>query len=233
MSKIRVKFSKLGELKYISHLDMMRVFQRAIRRCRIEVKHSEGFNPHPSMSFSTAIGLGLETDGEYMDIELIGDISPDEFIKKVNVQLPEGLKLLKGRLMEPHEKAIMSQIRWGSYAVEINNINTESQEQLLKAIENFIIRDEIIHESMKKKKGKFVTRQTNIREMIGKIEKLVSGDDFLILKLLVRTGSEGNIKPEVVLNSLKHYQDIEIDDKNIKIKRIELYTEKDGIIASI
>lgn len=233
MSKIRVKFSKLGELKYISHLDMMRVFQRAIRRCRIEVKHSEGFNPHPAMSFSTAIGLGLETDGEYMDIELIEDISPDDFIQKVNVQLPEGLKLLKGKLMEPHEKAIMAQIRWGSYAVEINNIDINLQEQLLKEIENFMLRDEIIHESVKKKKGKFVTRQTNIREMIGKIEKLVSGDDFLILKLLVRTGSEGNIKPEVIIDSLKHYQSIDINDKDIKIKRIELYIEKEGIIAPV
>lgn len=229
MSKIRVKFSKFDQLKYISHLDMMRVFQRAIRRSGLNLKHSEGFNPHPLMSFSTAIGLGLETDGDYMDVEFLDEISPEAFIERVNTYLPLGLKMVKGKYIEAGDKAIMAQIRWGSYAMEIKNMDKVAQEKLSKAIENFLMRDEIIHESEKKKKHKMVLRQVNVREMIGKIDVLMSGEDYMILKFFIRTGSEGNIKPELVMDLLEKYEDVKLEAENITIKRIELYVEKEEI----
>ena len=68
--KARIKFCKYGSMKYIGHLDIMRYFQKAIRRSGLPIKYSEGFNPHQIMSFAAPLGVGITSDGEYMDIEL-------------------------------------------------------------------------------------------------------------------------------------------------------------------
>ena len=81
--KLRVKFSKTGHMKFIGHLDLMRFFQKAIRRSKIDIKYSEGFSPHQIMSFAAPLGLGIESFGEYMDIELVSDEISDIELKKL------------------------------------------------------------------------------------------------------------------------------------------------------
>ena len=68
--KIRIKFRKFGVMKFIGHLDMMRYFQKAIRRAGIDICYSGGFSPHMIMSFASPLGVGLTSDGEYLDIEV-------------------------------------------------------------------------------------------------------------------------------------------------------------------
>ncbi|MDY4561321.1 MAG: TIGR03936 family radical SAM-associated protein, partial [Peptostreptococcus porci] len=78
MSKImRIKFTKLGDMKYISHLDVQRLFQRVFRRAEVRLSYSQGFNPHPKMSYGNALALGVESYGEYVDIEIEDDLSPE------------------------------------------------------------------------------------------------------------------------------------------------------------
>ena len=81
---MRVKFIKTGYLKYLSHLDLVRLFIRAFSRANIPVKFSEGFNPHPKFSIGNPLPLGTESLAEYMDIELIEDMDPKEFMQKLN-----------------------------------------------------------------------------------------------------------------------------------------------------
>ena len=69
--KIRIKFRKYGALKFVGHLDMMRYFQKALKRAGIDMKYSEGFNPHMIMSFAAPLGVGITSDGEYFDIEVL------------------------------------------------------------------------------------------------------------------------------------------------------------------
>ena len=68
--KIRIKFRKYGVMKFIGHLDMMRYFQKAMRRAEIDIAYSEGFSPHQIMSFAAPLGVGITSDGEYLDIEV-------------------------------------------------------------------------------------------------------------------------------------------------------------------
>lgn len=68
--KVRIKFAKSGVMKFIGHLDMMRYFQKAMRRADIDIKYSEGFSPHQIMSFAAPLGVGITSDGEYLDIEV-------------------------------------------------------------------------------------------------------------------------------------------------------------------
>mgnify|MGYP001068438734 FL=1 len=80
--KLRVKFSKHGVLKFIGHLDVMRYFQKAIRRAGIDISYSAGFSPHQIMSFASPLGIGLESNGEYMDIEVNSLTSSREFMMR-------------------------------------------------------------------------------------------------------------------------------------------------------
>ena len=92
--KIRIKFAKYGTMKYIGHLDMMRFFQKAVRRAGIDVKYSEGFSPHQIMSFAAPLGVGLESTGEYMDLEVLTMTSPQEMMQMLNQVMVEGVEIL-------------------------------------------------------------------------------------------------------------------------------------------
>lgn len=89
--KLRVKFSKHGVLRFIGHLDVMRYFQKAIRRAGIDIAYSAGFSPHQIMSFAAPLGVGLESNGEYMDIEVHSLTSSKEFVDALNAQMVEGI----------------------------------------------------------------------------------------------------------------------------------------------
>ena len=71
MMKIRIKFRKYGTMKFIGHLDVMRYFQKAIRRAEVNIRYSEGFSPHQIMSFAAPLGVGITSEGEYVDIEVL------------------------------------------------------------------------------------------------------------------------------------------------------------------
>ena len=88
MSKlIRAKYKKEDDMIFISHLDLQRLLQRAFRRAEINLSYSQGFNPHPKMSYANALALGTESQGEYVDIEIEDDISAEEFLTRINEEL--------------------------------------------------------------------------------------------------------------------------------------------------
>ena len=116
-SKIRFKFSKTGTYKYFSHLDIISIISRAIRRAKISVKYSEGFNPKPKMSFGPPTSLGIESHAEYGDIILIGDPGPEDFLIRLNDALQDRLKIEKAvRVLNP-VKSIMGQTDIIKYSI--------------------------------------------------------------------------------------------------------------------
>ena len=120
MSKlIRVKYKKEDEMIFISHLDLQRLLQRAFRRAKINLSYSEGFNPHPKMSYGNALALGVESQGEYVDIEIEDDIEVKEFLERINEQLPDGIKFVKGQEIDPKTPSLSSIIVYGEYIFNI------------------------------------------------------------------------------------------------------------------
>ena len=91
--KLEVVFCKKGVLKYISHLDIVRLLQRAVRRANLPVSISQGFTPHYKIGFSNALKLGVESDGENAVFTMDGWMDPEEFRKRINEKLPEGIKV--------------------------------------------------------------------------------------------------------------------------------------------
>ena len=116
--KIRIKFSKYGTMKYIGHLDMMRFFQKAIRRAGIDVKYSEGFSPHQIMSFAAPLGVGMESRGEYMDIEVLSMTTAQEMKEALNRVMVEGVEILSVSILPDHAKNAMASVAAASYLLQ-------------------------------------------------------------------------------------------------------------------
>jgi len=92
--KIETVFCKKGALKYISHLDIVRLFQRAVRRAGLPVSLSQGFTPHYKIGFSNALKLGIESEGESAVFTIVNWMDPEEFKNRINEKLPEGVKII-------------------------------------------------------------------------------------------------------------------------------------------
>lgn len=230
MLTIRAKFTKGNDLIYIGHLDLIRVFKRALLRADIPADYSQGFNPQPKLSFATALSLGVESDGEYMDLELTKEIDCDEFINKVNEVLPHGIKIVKAKYIDGKHK-IMSLIRWSSYIIEINLKYTIEEDIIRNSIKEILDRKEIIVIKEKKKdKRKVIRKEVDIRDLIKDIDLLLYENNRIIIKTMLKTGSVGNLKPEIIVDLINEKEEINIIEDMTKIKRLELFIEDGGKI---
>ena len=108
--KVRIKFTKHGAMKFIGHLDIMRYFQKAMRRADVDIKYSEGFSPHQVMSFAAPLGVGLTSNGEYMDIEVNSMKDSKTMVSQLNEVMVEGIEVLSCRRLEDTAKNAMSMV---------------------------------------------------------------------------------------------------------------------------
>ena len=117
--KIRIKFAKTGVMKFVGHLDVMRYFQKAIRRAELPIAYSEGFSPHMLLSFASPLGVGISSTGEYFDMVLAEDMKTDEIVKRLNATMVEGMEVISARHV-PDGKAskAMSLVAGADYLVQ-------------------------------------------------------------------------------------------------------------------
>ena len=212
--KIRVKFSKHGAMKFIGHLDIMRYFQKAIRRAEIPIVFTEGFSPHMVMSFANPLGVGLTSDGEYFDIEIRTPISSKEAVQRLNDTMVEGIQILSFRQV-PDEKAskAMALVAAADYVVKFRE--GSAPEDWQEKVNGFLAQDSIKVVKTTKKKEE----EIEIRPLI--YEMHLTDDQGIFLKL--SSGSACNIKPELVLEAFAAYAGFEIPEFGLLIHRKEVY----------
>ena len=117
--KIRIKFSKQGNMRFIGHLDIMRYFQKAMRRADVDIRYSEGFSPHQIMSFAAPLGVGLTGSGEYLDIEVLSTESSGRMVERLNVQMAEGMEVLSFKRLPDSAGNAMSLVAACDYTVSL------------------------------------------------------------------------------------------------------------------
>ncbi len=210
--KARIKFSKKGNVKFVGHLDLMRFFQKAIKRADLDIAYSEGFSPHQIMSFASPLGVGVTSDGEYADIELNSALDSKTMVEKLNAQMVDGLEIKSIKKLSDKEKNAMSVVTAADYLVNIKNEKYTIED--LDKLKDFISQDNIF--IIKKSKKKEV--ETDIKSMIYKAEVK---DNKIFLKL--KTGSVSNLKPELFMKAFSNFLNKEFDGFSIEINRIELY----------
>ncbi|MBS7147514.1 MAG: TIGR03936 family radical SAM-associated protein [Intestinibacter bartlettii] len=230
MSKlIRVKYKKEDEMIFISHLDLQRLLQRAFRRAKINLSYSEGFNPHPKMSYGNALALGVESQGEYVDIEIEDDIEVKEFLERINEQLPDGIKFVKGQEIDPKTPSLSSIIVYGEYIFNIDLEVPLSKEFVKSRVLNFVKSKEIII-TKKNKKGKKV--EVDIRPMIINFDLVSLDDNRVTFVSTIATGSKANLNINILIPQILDMLNLDMDPREVGVLRRDLYKVEDGQLVT-
>jgi radical SAM family uncharacterized protein/radical SAM-linked protein len=184
-SKIRLKWSKGEEVRFTSHLDVLRTFERAIRRCGIPIAYSEGFHPHPRVAFGPPLPLGFVSESEYLDLQLTEPFS-NEHLSKLNKSLAQGFRILEGKTIFTKAESLSSAINAALYKAEVPFSENEIQEKIeyILSLRNLMV-SRVSKEELK---------EVDIRFDILKLE-----NEDSTLNMLLSLGSAGYAKPQEVL----------------------------------
>ena len=124
--RVRVRFAKTGVMRFVGHLDIMRFFQKAVRRARLPIAYTGGFHPHQIMSFALPLGIGTTSEGEYMDIELTERIDPQDALCRLNEQMADGVEVLAFRYLPQKSKKAMAAVEAARYVVSLQALGEEA-----------------------------------------------------------------------------------------------------------
>jgi radical SAM-linked protein len=203
MSRIGFTFSRGRSLAYLSHLDMMRLFTRALRRSELPLAYSEGFNPHPRLNLALPLPLGVTASKEPGEVSFTGKVTPAIFLKSLGEQLPEGLQLDGAKELEQDVPSLAALVNAALYRAELKSADRCEGENvaLEDALKNLLDKTEILAPRSAKKKSKAV-KYINVRPFIieAELENLTGGP--AVLKLLLQAGSQGGISPVFLLEQL-------------------------------
>jgi len=225
MNILRCKFTKQDDMIYISHLDLQRLFQRAFRRADIKLSYSQGFNPHPKISYGNALALGTESQGEYVDLELEERIDENEFLERINNALPNGISFIKAEYISKDVPSLSSSIEYGEYIFKIELERALSKEFIKSKISDIMSADEIVI-SKKNKKGKIV--DVDIRPMIKYFDLVDLSENELILTATISTGSKANLNTNIFIPKILESMHLDIEPIDVDIVRRDLYMIEDG-----
>ncbi|MEE0715307.1 MAG: TIGR03936 family radical SAM-associated protein [Eubacterium sp.] len=213
--KIRIRFEKQGQMKFIGHLDMVRYFQKVMRRANVDICYSEGFSPHQKMSFAAPLSVGVISKGEYFDIEVNSSLSSKEMIKNINAQNVEGVKVVSYKELPEGAKNAMSIVAGADYFV-YTDLFTEEQ------VNDFYAQDEINILKKTKKSEKIVDIKPMIHEM-------KFNEDGIFMK--VSQGSAANLKPNLVMSALEQFTGAKLPEF-VQYERLDMYClENDKLVS--
>lgn len=221
--KLRIKFQKTGALQYIGHLDVMRFFQKCLRRAQIDVCYTTGFSPHQILTFAAPLSVGRESLGEYMDVEVSSITSSQDIIKKLNDASVDEIKIVSAKLLPENAGNAMASVGAAKYLVEFRAGKTPrlfqtDGSEIQNSIAAFLSRETIPYV----KSGKKGTREVDLRK--GIFEMTWDDQKHGILMMLDASSGE-NVKPEQVLEALLIEHQTELPENALKITRLDTYAK--------
>lgn len=220
--KLRIKYTKLGSLRFIGHLDIMRFFQKAIRRAKLDVSYSKGFSPHQLISFAAPMPLGMTSEGEYFDGEFDQVTSTEDMKKRLNDTMPPEIQVLDIIALPENAKPSMAIVTASDYYIYKNEeCETDTIPMLLENLTAFS--EKTVVEIIKKTKSK--EELADIRPLIYEIRTYKDG-----IYMLLASGSKDNLKPELVVEAMCASAGISYNRYDYRIHRLETYMgEKDNL----
>lgn len=210
MQRLRIRFSRSEELKFISHLDIIRLWERALRRAHIALAYSEGFSPHPRISLAAPLSVGTTSDVELMDVVLAGQVSPHWFVASMNQQLPPGMRVLEVHLIAPGIPSLQSQLRFARYEVEIEIDN--DTEEIEASISDLLSKEHLPWYHMRDT-GR---RNYDLRVLIDDIWLAGRDDSCCTIEMMLHCDNSGSGRPEQVIAALG------FTEQPLSIRRTEL-----------
>lgn len=211
--KLRIKFAKTGVMKFVGHLDMMRYFQKAIRRAEIDVVYSGGYSPHQIMSFAAPLGVGLESQGEYFDLEVDSLISTEDLKVKLNAVMSEGVTIINVKILPENAGNAMASVSAAKYKVCFR----KGHEPMFDWISQLSVfyQKPIIPVQKKTKKSE---KELDLKPFIYEMEVTENA-----IIMLVDASSAGNIKPTLVMEAFFSDNGLTLGEFDLEITRLETY----------
>ncbi len=196
MQRLRVRFCRSEEVKFISHLDIMRLWQRAFNRAGISLAYSEGFNPHPRLSLAAPLALSVTSEAELLDVVLSDQSSPPYFTAAVSQQLPPGIEILQTHQIPITMPSLQSQLRFAEYRVELK---TERAPQEIESAIARLLSLEHLPWQHQRDTG---PRHYDLRALIDNLWLIDWNEGNCRLGMRLRCDSNGSGRPEQVSTAL-------------------------------
>jgi radical SAM-linked protein len=233
LNSIRIRFTREEDVKFISHLDLMKVFERAVRRSGLPIAYSQGFNPHPHMVFGLPLSVGVTSDGEYADFELTRHIQPQQFMDVLNASLPEAIRITSAgeKLSKTN---IMAAIAGADYALSIFSEEAVSLEEAASRLKALMAMDSI----KVLKEGKGAAKEVDIRPLIHSTDIAAAGQlpfgyetfaSAFVIHTRFSAGSAANLRPELFVKALVEKAGLPVAAS--RLHRRALYVDNGGILT--
>ncbi len=223
--RLRIKYTKTGVLRFIGHLDVMRFFQKAIRRAKLDVSYTKGFSPHQIISFAAPMPLGMTSEGEYFDGAFDSVTSTDDMMRRLNETMPKEIQILDIVQLPEDAKPSMAIVSASDYYIYKNDeADADIVSKLANRLSEFYEQPEI--RILKKTKSREIV--TDIKPLIWDIKIYRDG-----IYMLLASGSKDNLKPELVIEALCDYVNLSYNRYDYMIHRLETYMGKRGSLKPL
>ncbi|WP_346887174.1 TIGR03936 family radical SAM-associated protein [Clostridium sp. UBA1056] len=227
MVRYLIKYSKESDIKFLSHLDLMRTIQRVIRRAKLPIEYSKGFNPHMSISIAQPLSVGVYSTGEYLDTVFTEEVEEKEILKALNENTVAGIKFLSATKVARKEgqknQQAMATIDAAKYVIKLKlkNADEVDMDSVMDLSQWTIL-----------KKSKSGEKETDIKPLIKDI-KYSMKDDILTIETLLSCGSRENLSPSLLSEFIKTHVNGIKEDAFVDIKRVEMYAFKGKELLSL
>ena len=196
MHRLRTRFRRGEEIKFISHLDIMRLWERALHRAQIHLAYSEGFNPRPRISLAAPLSVGVTGEAELMDVFVTKSVSPHWFTNAVSRQLPHGIEILDVYQIAPGIPSLQSQVRYAEYEVEVS---TEKSSKDIESSISSLLSVEHLPWYHHRDTGR---RNYDLRPLIDDIWLIDWCHSYCTIGMKLRCDNSGSGRPEQVALAL-------------------------------
>jgi radical SAM-linked protein len=196
IQRLRVTFARGEEVKYITHLDLMRLWERALRRAAIPLAYSQGFSPSPRLALAAPLPVGVTSSGELMDVYLAQRVTPQHFVKTVSRQVPPGIAVLEAREVGLGLPSLQSQVRWSEYQVDVPTDRTVGD--VRQAVADLLAAQSIPWQHQREKE----VRHYDLRPLVQDVRVEALEDGRCTLNMRLRTDSQASGRAEQVAAAL-------------------------------
>ena len=200
MQRLRLRFNRGEEVKFLSHLDLIRLWERALRRAEVPLAYSEGFTPHPRLCLAAPLPIGVTSEAELMDVWLTRWLAPDSFSTLVKRQLPAGINISDVWIIGLNVPSLQSQVRLAEYRVEMESERT--RQEIEQTISSLLSAKELPWHHQRDAE----TRYYDLRTLIDDLWLISYQDSQCVLGMRLRCDSQGSGRPEQVTAALGFQQ---------------------------
>ena len=209
----------------ISHLDVQRTLQRSFRRAGLPLAYSQGFNPHPQLSFATAAATGMSSDCEWFEVQLYEDVPPNAFVSRANAAMPEGMSVSDA--FEPPEGfgSLSAKLRAALYRAELSFDSPVDGEKLKQTLEAMLSGEIVVN-----KRTKSGIRPVDMRPYILKVSVEEVGDGKAVLRVLGKLQADGGLRVDAFIDALLERLDAQA---TYALHRMRMYFAGDGFLPRL